>query len=396
MKICRVFLAAILVSVLATSCVKNQLADDSAFQLSAPNLVTSKAYLDEEFNTKLANTSFAQTNLFKGNNFDPNCNFCGSGPDVFFPGQNNELSQLTEQGVALGRALFYDPRLSVNNRVSCGSCHVQSKGFAEDRTTSVGVVGVKTDRNAMGLSNLAFDHGYFWRNDHRALQEQILGPVQTHIEMGINDLSLLESKLAATSYYPALFEAAFGDPAITTERISHAMTQFIARIISDQSTMDQKIVLNGEQGLTPLENHGMMVFTNNCSTCHAVNFGTAVSSSSYDSERPTDARVSNIGLDKADRFAAHAGGFKIPGLRNIALTAPYMHDGRFKTLEEVVEHYSSGIQDNPNLDRRLRTSAGAPMRMHLTPYDKAALVTFLKALTDTSVTTDARFSNPFN
>jgi cytochrome c peroxidase len=379
-------------ALLLAQCVKPEL--NSANQLLTTPDLTEINFLDDAFKQARMNNEFAQTNLFIGT--QPQDPFLSSF-------QSNELSLLDNATIALGRVLFYDPRLSINNDVSCGSCHNATLSFSEPREKSIGVVGVKTDRNAMAICNLAFNSGHFWRNEEVPLEQTLLGPVTQHIEMGTSDLDALSKELVATDYYPALFQKAFGTSDVSPDRIRRAMTHFLGRLISLDAPLDRDV-------LTPQQIHGQAVFNANCSTCHTVSAQSMSVSSGYGGDSDglnfsddvssngggNTLKVSNIGLDLHDPIAARAGGFKIPGLRNIEVTGPYMHDGRFKTLDEVIDHYSTGIKLNPNLDKRLINTDGSAKNMNFTPYDKAALKAFLGALTDPTFLNDARFANPFN
>jgi len=304
---------------------------------------------------------------------------------------------ITNAGAKLGRVLFYDKLLSVTNTVACGSCHQQRFAFSDPQTFSPGVNGHITDRHSMAIFNTRYERRFFW--DHRALtiEDQVLQPIQNPKEMGMS-LTALVNKLEQTNYYPPLFEEAFGTPEINTDRISIALGMFIQSIVTYKSKYDM-----GEQtgfaNYTALEYDGYQLFNSgvfNCNHCHGTanfTFGDILNNG-IDSLSPTaDPGRGAITGDPSD-----IGKFKVPSLRNIALTAPYMHDGRFATLEQVVEHYNSGIRQHPNLDDRLTTNVttgGPPKRYHMTAYEKKALVAFLKTLTDEALTTEPKWSNPF-
>jgi cytochrome c peroxidase len=282
--------------------------------------------------------------------------------------------------------LFYDTRLSVNDRIACASCHHQALGFGDTVRFSRGVAG-HTSRRTMGLANARFYQlgHFFWDERAATLEDQILRPIQDQVEMGmtLDDLAL---KLSLTSYYPPLFQAAFGSPNVTSDRISLAVAQFVRSMVSSRSRFDLAFDAAGAfdpSKLTPEEGAGQQLFTvSGCAACHATN---AV---------VTDA-PHNTGLDATITDQGAGGGrFKAPSLRNIAIRPPYMHDGRFQTLEEVVEFYDSGVQPVPGLDSRLRTAQG-PKRLNLTAAQRASIVAYLRTLTDTSFLTDPRFSSPF-
>lgn len=219
--------------------------------------------------------------------------------------------------------------------------------------------------------------------------------------MGLEKLDVLEQKLSATSFYPDLFQKAFGSSEITSEKVSDALAQFVRAIESKNSKLDVG-------NLSQEELKGMNIFTqHNCNVCHSgSNFGGSSIIEPYFGQATIVPNSANIGLDISykDGGIAELGGsnasvlngfFMIPSLRNVALNAPYMHDGRFKTLEEVVEHYNTGIQPHPDLDPLLKDANGNPIRMNLTAKEKQQLVAFLKALTDEQMITDVRYSNPF-
>jgi len=310
----------------------------------------------------------------------------------------------TDAGAFLGRVLFHDRRLSANHSISCSSCHQAEHGFSDPRRFSVGFDGGLTPRNSMGLTNSRYylrGH-YFWDERAATLEDQVLLPIQNEVEMGL-DLEQLVERVAAAPFYPPLFEEAFGDTAVTAGRISLALAQFVRSIVSGESKYD---VGRGSNfaNFTPQENLGRRLFNGQvggatCSVCHGSdNFVPGNPIHNNGLENP----YLDPGLGGVTGRRQDEGKFKVPSLRNIALTAPYMHDGRFATLEEVVEFYDSGVVDHPNLSPPLREAPGppgspppAPLRLNLSQAEKDALVAFLRTLTDTRVTSDPRFSDPF-
>jgi cytochrome c peroxidase len=307
---------------------------------------------------------------------------------------------VTDAGALLGRVLFYDKRLSINQTIACASCHQARFGFSDPRRFSVGFDGSTGTRNAMGLNNdRYYQRGhFFWDERAATLEDQVLQPIQNPIEMGMT-LPTLLNRLAAEPFYADLFTRAFGTPDVTTNRISLALAQFVRSIISTHSKYDQGIPVNFSN-FTPQENMGRQLFFGQatCAVCHGSDNFVPNNIFNNGLEFPyVDTGVGGITGRPQDR-----GLFKVPSLRNIALTAPYMHDGRFATLEQVVEFYNSGIVDGPNLSPPLRTPPGGPgqppgvIRLNLNTAQKAALVAFLKTLTDTTVTSDPKFSDPFN
>jgi cytochrome c peroxidase len=296
---------------------------------------------------------------------------------------------ITDAGATLGRVLFYDPRLSRSDAVSCGSCHHQSLGFADALVFSIGLGGALTPRHATGLTNARFyKRGrFFWDERAGTLEDQVLDPIQNDREMGMS-LDALALKLSVTPYYPPLFNAAFGSPDITRDRVARALAQFTRAMVSGDSRYDRAFDANGVANLaatlTPQEIDGERVFRQSgCGSCHTT------------LAQVGDAPHSN-GLDAAPVDTGVGGGvFKTPSLRNVAVRPRFMHDGRFATLDEVVAFYDSGVQDSPRLDPRLRAADGTPKRLGLTSAERDALVAFLGTLTDSSFLASPRFSNPF-
>lgn len=302
----------------------------------------------------------------------------------------------TDDGAALGRVLFYDTRLSVNNTVSCGSCHVQKHAFADPNRFSRGFDGRLTDRHAMNLVNLRFHprDRFFWDERGTSLEAMVLLPVENRLEMG-QDPAKLPGILANDAHYPALFRQAFGDDVITKERIAWALAQFLRSMVSCQSKYDDGRAATRSAGadfpnFTTQENRGKALFLRNCAACHMpdqeahfVMVAPANTGLDEDTEH-ADGGVGDITLSPRE-----LGQFKSPGLRNVEVAGPYMHDGRFATLEAVIDHYSSGGKSHPNRDVRVQ-----PMKF--TDSERAALVAFLKTLTDHTFLTDPKFSDPFN
>ena len=291
----------------------------------------------------------------------------------------------TDAGATLGRVLFYDTKLSLNNTVSCGTCHIQSKAFSDGKKFSPGFEGNLSTRNTLAIVNPRFAATLTWTGQNITLEEQVLQPIGNHLEMGLENLDHLATKISKVDYYPALFEKAFGSTEVTHEKISRALSQFLRSMECSQSKFDQGYN-NDWANFTALEKMGKDLFEsaqNGCDNCHRnVNFY-------YGSE-------ANIGLsmDYADEGAGN-GRFRIPSLRNIALTGPYMHNGQFETLEEVIDHYNDGVQPHPNLDWRLTSGNGEPKKLDLSETEKQALVAYLKTLTDEQFITNIKWSNPF-
>jgi len=298
---------------------------------------------------------------------------------------------ITDAGATLGRVLFYDKRMSHGDGVACASCHRQENGFSDPNQFSTGFDGQQTGRHSMGITNAVYyaNGKAFWDERTASLEEQALGPIQSPVEMGMTLPALVE-KLSQTDYYPALFQAAFGTPEITPERIGKAIAQFERSMVSYKSKYDAAVAAgissNPFAVLTPQEYYGRSLFhgSGKCSQCHG-----------------TEAQVGdeprNVGLDIDNTADAGAGDgrFKTTSLRNIAVRERFMHDGRFTSLEEVIEFYSTGVQANPNLDPILKDTNGNPLRFNWGQNEINAMVAFLNTLTDTEFLTDEKFSDPF-
>jgi cytochrome c peroxidase len=290
---------------------------------------------------------------------------------------------LTEERVELGRKLFHETSLSRSGTISCASCHDEKKAFTDGKQFSTGIDDKVGNRNSMPLFNLAWKNSFFWDGRAASLREQALMPIEDHTEMGHN-LDELVSELSNHQNYPGEFSSAFGDAKITSERIGIAIEQFLLTLTSFDSKFDR--AAEGEATLTEQEKRGFKLFMTefdprrglhgaDCFHCHGGAFF-------------TDNRFHNNGLEPSDDLGlkqftekeTDRSKFATPSLRNIAATAPYMHDGRFSTLEEVVEHYATGVRRSPTLDPNLakHPDGGVP----ISPDDQAALVAFLKTLTD--------------
>ena len=315
----------------------------------------------------------------------------GPGGSVSVTDNTPATNPITDAGATLGRVLFHDVRVSANDKVSCASCHVQALGFTDSARLSVGFQGGLTGRHAMGLANARFyQRGrFFWDERAASLEVQVLTPIQDATEMGMT-LTALPGKLGAAAYYAPLFRAAFGSNEITSDRVSRALAQYVRAMTSAGSKFDRALAATPAGAppnfatFTPEEQQGEVLFrTAGCARCHSTN--AQVSDDTH-----------NTGLDATITDAGAGGGrFKAPSLRNVALRGRFMHDGRFTTLGQVVNFYDNGVNANPNLDGRLRTSGGAVLRLGLTAAQKAALVAFLGTLTDSALVSDRRFANPF-
>ncbi len=303
----------------------------------------------------------------------------------------------------LGRVLFYDQHLSLNNAVSCGSCHKQSIGFSDNVAFSTGYEGKLTKRNSRPINDLAGSGSLFWDGRENSVNNLSLRPLTNHVEMGIEDANTLPQKLGNLGYYNTLFLEAFGNNMVTMDRISSAIGTFINAIKTGNSRLDQ-FNRGNTSALTAQEIQGKMLFDTkyNCGQCHnGGQGGVFLGGGSYGGNGFSflDIGLNNsytdMGRGTLTGLSSDNGTFRVPNLHNVALTAPYMHDGRYKTLDEVLEHYSHNIQDSPNLDTLLKDNKGHARQMNITDAEKKAIIAFLNKLTDYQMISDPKFSNPF-
>ena len=321
----------------------------------------------------------------------------GAFPPPLIPADN----QPTVAGVELGRRLFYETRLSGNNTQSCASCHQQQDMFSDIRQFSIGVDELPGKRQAMAIFNLAWhSNGMFWDGRSPSLRDQALRPIQDPLEMH-ETLENAVAKLQQAQQYKDQFIRAFGDDSITADRIGLAIEQFEFTLISNQSKYDA--YLRGEVQLSPEEERGRLLFFSEfdpffnqkggeCFHCHGgFNFtNDEYMNNGLDAEN-THADLGRFMVTNDEQDKAK---FKVPSLRNIEKTGPYMHDGRFATLEEVIDHYNNDVKPSSTTDPLLFHSM-EPGGLQLTNEEKADLIAFLKTLTDTGLATDPRFSDPF-
>lgn len=308
---------------------------------------------------------------------------------------------LTEEGVMLGRMLFYDPIMSKDSTISCASCHRLNLAFVDGAKVSKGIRGQVLSRNSMPLFNLMWNNKFFWDGRATTLREQVLIPIQAHNEMDMNLFALVK-KLKGSVRYQLQFEEAFPGKDITDELISKALEQFMVSIVSFNSPIDQlkfrtdtlnvisAAALRGMQlFLQPVENGGA-----DCFHCHSnIPFFGNNSVAGSMSNNGLDATFTDNGFFAVTGKETDKGKFKIPSLRNVALTAPYMHDGRFDNLEEVLDFYSTGIQLNsPNLDINILSHG---QQLNLSEQQKSDIIEFLNALTDMSFVNNPAYKSPF-
>jgi len=307
---------------------------------------------------------------------------------VVFSDNTARENRITNAGATLGRVLFYDVRLSRGNRIACASCHQQAFGFGDTVRFNRGHDGRLLARRTMALANARFNSQgrFFWDERAASLEAQVLQPILGPDEMGLEP-DVLERKLAATSFYPALFTAAFRSPEITRDRIAEALAQFVRSLVSARSRLDA-VYSTGTApdptALNALEREGLRLFSSvGCINCHRT--------IAFFADKAT-----NNGLDAVPADTGAGGGrFKPASLRNVAVRPPYMHDGRFTTLRQVVEFYDRGVKASPELDPRLRDEEGSPRRLNLSEHQITALVAFMASLTDTAFLEDPRLSDPF-
>jgi cytochrome c peroxidase len=303
----------------------------------------------------------------------------------------------------LGRVLFHDRQLSRTGTVSCASCHDQAKDFGDAARFSTGFDGVgKTTAHAMRLANLRYFQAgsMFWDKRSASLEAQSTLPVQHPVEMGFDaqngGMTAVIERLQQLPYYPDLFAAAYGDPEITEERMQKALSQFLRAMVSTNSRWDtafaqvfdpalaDKGVNKPLPGFTDQENRGRELFMASraaggqaCAACH----------------QPPTFALGGAGSNGLD--AGETRRLKSPSLKNVGSSGAFMHDGRFSSLQEVVEHYSTGVLDGPGLDARLKGPDGLPLKPNLPQEDKDALVAFLRTLGDPVLAADPKFSSPF-
>ncbi len=290
-------------------------------------------------------------------------------------------NKLTQEGFDLGKKMFYDDRLSKDGEVSCGSCHQQFAAFATyDHDLSHGVNNSFSNRNAPALINLAWMKEWHWDGGINHLEMQPLSPLSAANEMG-EKLDTVILKIKADADYIRMFKAAFGDATITTERMLKAFTQFTGSLVSADSKYDK--VTRKEATFILPEQKGYEIFKANCNSCHKEPLFT---DNSFRNNGIALNRFSDIGRQKISQDEKDSLKFKVPTLRNVALTLPYMHDGQMSSLEKVIDHYTTLDTSLINLDPLLTK------KINLTEKEKKQLVLFLYTLTDTSFTKNKRFA----
>lgn len=318
-------------------------------------------------------------------------------PSMFIPADN----PMTVEGIELGRHLFFDSILSADSTMSCASCHLPSLSFTDGGATSEGIDGIFGARSSMSLLNIGYaERGLFWDGRSNTLEDQALAPVEDPIELH-DTWENVESKLKAHPSYPKMFREAFGiadRSDITKELAAKALSQFERTLISSNAKYD-KVIFQGQAAFTDSEDRGLRMFTDaqgglpdaECAHCHALHLGTSDDyfNNGLDSVGSLT-EFMDLGLGGVTQDTFDNGKFRAPTLRNIALTAPYMHDGRFETLEEVIDFYNKSPNhiNASNVDVNIRP-------LELTEEQKQDLINFLHTLTDTIFTQNPAFQSPF-
>lgn len=301
-----------------------------------------------------------------------------------FPDPVYDLSKnpLTVEGVALGSKLFYDPVLSKTNGISCGSCHIQKAAFShQGQSFSLGIHGQLSKRNSPAIQNMAWNPVFFWDGGVHDLDFVPFNPVQNPVEMGESVRNVI-TKLKIGSKedslnYRKMFKAAFGTDEISSIRMMKALSQFMVTMVSADSPYDQYVAGN-DNAISADQKEGLEIFRKNCASCHA---GELFTNYSFRNNGLAPLENNDMGRFDVTRLEKDKYKFKVPGLRNIGFTSPYMHDGRFKTLEEVLEHYSESVKRTETLDPLLIHENGKT-GINLSKEEKKKVIAFLKSLDD--------------
>jgi len=299
-------------------------------------------------------------------------------PAPHYAAPNNPYSNAAFQ---LGRHLFYDPLLSIDNTISCASCHAQNHGFADHNVPkSFGVKGRMGKRNSPAIFNMIWNTSFMWDGGINHIEIMPLAPLQDTLEMASN-LDTIMRRLKRSEKYQGLFRNAFGEGQLTDQRMLHALAQFMGNLVSGNSRYDKYVMKKGS--FTANEVKGLNLFRQYCETCHKEPLFTDYSFASNGLDMfPKDSGRMRITQLESDR-----GKFKVPTLRNIAETYPYMHDGRFDNLNEVLNHYSGGVHQSANTDSRV-------IGIQLTEDEKSDIISFLKTLSDYTFLSNPAFSPP--
>ena len=307
-------------------------------------------------------------------------------PDVFqdriLPPVIPSNNPLTEEGIELGKKLFFDKKLSVNGSQSCADCHKPSNSFTDARQYSIGIDNIQGTRNSMPLFNLAwnYDDRFFWDGRELSLERQVFDPITNPIEMH-NTVANLVQELQIDSEYPEMFLKAFGTEIIDSVLIGKAIAQYERTIISANSKFDKYLL--GQTTLTIQEEEGFNIFMDedrgDCFHCHG-NENNPLWTDNKFHNNGLDNNFSDLGLGAVTGNPNDNGKFKTPSLRNLEFTAPYMHDGRFNTIDEVINHYSEGLQDSQTVDPLMKMVSQGGVQLSF--EEKANLKAFLLTLSD--------------
>lgn len=320
--------------------------------------------------------------------------FCSKLPSLPTCKDKNLEICRSEAKIFTGRLLFYDEALSVNNKVSCSTCHIQKLAFSDGvNLTKLGVSGHRLKRHTPALFNLQqINNGLFWDGGAKNLRSLVFAPITNKDEMGLSIAELL-NKVEARGY-GKLFEKAFSNGEVSMANIALSLESFLFTIVSENSKYDK--VMRGETKFSESEDRGYQIFKSNCSNCHTEpdfsdhNFYNIGLDLIIDKNLDLDPELMNIGRERITFLESDRGKFKTPSLRNIELTAPYMHNGRFNNLAEVIDHFDSGVKVTRWTDIRLLKN-----KISLDENEKKYLLIFLKTLTDERIIYDNRFSDPF-
>lgn len=303
------------------------------------------------------------------------------------PAYHFNTNMVTQDGFELGRKLFYETRLSANNTISCGSCHIQTSAFTHHgHIVSHGIFDRQGTRNSPPIMNLAWNTSFMWDGGIADLDLQSVAPITNHLEMDETMPNVL-AKLRSTQEYPPLFKKAFGTDEITTSNFLKALSQFMAMCVSSNSKYDSVMRNESNKKFTQDEMEGRELVKEKCGSCHREPLFT---DNSFRNNGLSISMVDDQGRYLITQQDTDKYKFKVPSLRNLAFTAPYMHDGRLFTLDAVLDHYSSQVQTTPNLDPLLKqnNTTGIP----LTATEKYKIIAFLNTLNDRSFLFDKRFS----
>ena len=320
-------------------------------------------------------------------------------PPTFPPMDIPDNNPLTEQGVELGRFLFYDKILSGDNTLACAGCHQPENAFSDPNQYSEGIHGDFGTRQSMALINIGWAEEFFWDGRAFGIEDQVHRPVSDVIEMA-QDWEELIVEIQETELYPPLYGAAFGSSTVTKDRTAKALASFMRAIVSYESNYDKAPI---NYTFTDLEQYGFDLFVSeggydeeneigtgaDCFHCHSI--GAKLFTDNLPHNNGLDSIFTDLGYGGITGDPLQMGMFKTPTLRNITLTSPYMHDGRFTTLEEVVDHYDSGGNPSETIDPFMKYTEGG---LHLTQYQKDALIAFLHTLTDEDFTTNPLYQDP--